>query len=280
MSFFFFSSSRRLTPGVLHFSSSSSEWDERTASLSLARFHNSRRRYTRSISLSLHYVRRCSPLQQARRLLGERPLGGEALDFRSVDSFSVVDVVIVVVVVASSSPPWLSFARFLPRGRSRSHAAGRALHPGPAHGRVCDPSRSGSPRSGSRSGRWRRRPPPAEGPARFALAADGRQDCLLGHAGEVPFFFESCYLPRDAEKQRRRKTGRNREKKKRKSRATIPLKGQFHEIFDHFFGLKDSTWALNRQRPRQHRVSVVNNYADTSMTTRSLFKKCEGFFRF
>ena len=218
---FFFSSSRRLTPGVLHFSSSSSEWDERTASLSLARFHNSRRRYTRSISLSLHYVRRCSPLQQARRLLGERPLGGEALDFRSVDSFSVVDVVIVVVVVASSSPPWLSFARFLPRGRSRSHAAGRALHPGPAHGRVCDPSRSGSPRSGSRSGRWRRRPPPAEGPARFALAADGRQDCLLGHAGEVPFFFESCYLPRDAEKQRRRKTGRNREKKKRKSRLEV-----------------------------------------------------------
>ena len=85
-----------MTPGVLHFSSSSSEWDERTASLSLARFHNSRRRYTRSISLSLHYVRRCSPLQQARRLLGERPLGGEALDFRSVDSFSVVDVVSVV----------------------------------------------------------------------------------------------------------------------------------------------------------------------------------------
>ena len=147
---------------------------------------------TRRRSIALHHVRRCSPLQQARRLLGERPLGGETLDFRSVDSFSVV---VVVVVVASSSPcPFRLSACLLARDRSCSHAAGGTLHPGPAHGRLCDSSRSGSPRSRSRSRRWRRRPPAAEGPARFALAANGRQDCLLGHAGEIRFLSFVCVL--------------------------------------------------------------------------------------
>ena len=50
-----------------------------------------------------------------------------------------------------------------------------------------------------------------------------------------------------------------------------PLKGQCHEIFNHFFGLKDSTWATYEQAKTVLRtflflgktcVCVVNDYVD------------------
>ena len=78
--------------------------------------------------------------------------------------------------------------------------------------------------------------------------------------------------------------------------------GQCHEIFDTFFLSKNSTWAvhLNRQKwfreifsfsqkifaknvcPRRQRLcrqgdGVVNDYADTDKTTRTLSKNLEGF---
>ena len=69
------------------------------------------------------------------------------------------------------------------------------------------------------------------------------------------------------------------------------LQGQCHEIFDHlFFCFKDSTWAPYEQAKRFRKLfrfcedirgkrvsTCVNDYADTSMTTRTLFANFEGF---
>ena len=67
------------------------------------------------------------------------------------------------------------------------------------------------------------------------------------------------------------------------------IKGTVHEIFDQFFCLKDSTWALHEHATRFRKlfrfcddtretcVRVIFDYADTTKTMRTLLENLEGF---